>query len=65
MAVHDDGGRTVPGSGQQGEKGSHGGLALQEQGEMSISLHDRNVKDLGWNSHGQFVKANSLHIEIE
>ena len=44
MAVHDDGQRTVSGSGQQGEKGSHGGVAVQKQGEMSISLHERNVK---------------------
>ena len=60
MAVHDDGGRTLPGSGKQGEKGSHGGVALQDQGEVSISVHERNVKDIGWDSHGQFVKMNYI-----
>ena len=58
MAVHDDGGRTISGSDKQGKKGSHRGVALQKQGEVSISLRERNVKDIGWNNHGQFVKVN-------
>ena len=60
MAVHDDGRRTVSRSGQQGEKGSNGGLALQKQGEVSISVDEPIVKDIGWNSHGQSVKLNYI-----
>lgn len=57
MAVHDDGRRTVSGSGQQREEGSHGGMALQKQGEVSISVHKGTIEDIGWNSRGQFVKV--------
>ena len=58
MAVHDDGRRTVFGPGEQREKGSHGRVALQKQGEVSIIVHEGNVKEIGWNSHGHFVKVN-------